>query len=349
MDLNGKRVAIVMMSAIGDAVHVLPVVNSLRAASPSVHITWVIQPGPLQLVQGHPAVDEFVVFDRKKGWRAFRDIHRATGGQRFDLVIALQVYFKAGVITGMLHSPRKLGFDRVRARDANWLFTTERIAPRGQRHVQDQYIEFLEHLGIPAVMEWRLGPTDEERARYRDVLPPDGRPTVACVIGTSKPRKEWPVERYTRLVDQLHEEVGARIILVGGKSARELAAAEEIVRTAKHPPLDLLEWDLRRLVWLLDASDVLVSPDTGPLHIGVALGTPTVSLLGYTNPKRVGPYRRFGDLMIDAYGDPGEDYPVTAEYREGRMERIRVDQVVEKVKLALARYPRAVSNGQLAP
>src|SRR5690606_13293255 len=132
-----------------------------------------------------------------------------------------------------------------------------------------------------------------ERTRYRDLLPDADRPTVSLVVGTSKPAKEWPADRYVALVDRLHDEVGARCILVGGRSERELAVADAIEAGATHPPLRLLEWDLRRLVYLLDSSDVLVSPDTGPLHIGVALGTPTVSLLGYTNPKRVGPYRRF--------------------------------------------------------
>jgi heptosyltransferase I len=343
-DLSGARIAIVMMSAIGDAVHTLPVVNSLRAAAPDCRLTWVIQPGPHGLVANHPAVDEFVLFDRKRGWRAYRDVQKATAGQRIDLVIALQVYFKAGLVTRILQSPRKLGFDRARARDANWLFTTERIAPRGQRHVQDQYFEFLEHLGVPPLLEWRLGPTADERERYAGALPPDDRPTVAFVVGTSKPAKEWPAGRYAALADRLAAD-GMRTVLVGGRSPRELAAAEAIRRIAQHPPLDLLEWDLRKLAYLLDRVDVLVSPDTGPLHMGVALGTPTVSLIGYTNPKRVGPYRRFHDLMIDAYGDPGENYPVSAEYRHGRMERITVDEVAARVGLALERYPRSSRSG----
>lgn len=348
-DLNGKRIAIVMMSAIGDAVHVLPVVNSIRAAAPDARITWIIQPGPHGLVAGHPAVDEFILFDRKRGWKAFRDLHRTLRDRRFDLVIALQVYLKAGVITGMLRAPRKLGFDRARARDLNWLFTSERIPARGQCHVQDQYLEFLEHLGVPPLLEWKLGPTGEERSRYAGVLSPSERPTVALVLGTSKPAKEWPAERYAELVDRLHTGLGARAVLVGGRSERELAAARTIRERAAHPPLDLLEWDLRRLVYLIERADVLVSPDTGPLHVGVALGTPTVALMGYTNPKRVGPYRRFGELRVDAYGDPGEDYPASPENRPGRMERITVDQVVERVRRALERYPRSERSGQSAP
>lgn len=348
-ELSGKRVAIVMMSAVGDAVHVLPVIHSLKAAAPDVHVTWVIQPGAYGLVKDHPAVDDFVVFDRKQGWRGFVRLWREVRGRRFDLVLALQVYFKAGIVTAMLRAPRKVGFDRARARDANWLFTTERIPPGGQRHVQDQYLEFLEHLGIPPVLEWGLEPTAAEVARYQALLPPSDVPTVAFVVGTSKPAKEWPAERYAALADVLAADPGVRCVLVGGRSGREAAAARTIREAAANPPLDLLEWDLRRLVYLLHRADVVVSPDTGPLHIAVALGTPSVALAGYTNPKRVGPYRRFPELLVDAYGDPGEAYGPSAEYREGRMERIDVETVAKRVRLALVRYGSGPARGQSAP
>ena len=83
-----REIAIVMMSAVGDAVHVLPLVNSIKAAEPDSRITWIIQPGPHALVAGHPAVDEFVIFDRKRGLGAFLTVRRALRGRRFDLVIA---------------------------------------------------------------------------------------------------------------------------------------------------------------------------------------------------------------------------------------------------------------------
>lgn len=343
------RVAIVMLSAVGDVVHVLPVVRSLRAANPRVRISWVIQPGPMELVRDHPDVDEIIVFDRKRGWRAFRDLRRTMRGREFDLVLALQDYLKAGLIAALLPARRKLGLDRGRARDLTWLFSTERIRPRAPRHLQDQYLEFVEHLGVPVVLDWGLEPTAAERSRYAPLLPDTPGPTVALVMGTSRPEKEWPAERYAELVDRVHGELGARAVLVGGLSAREQAAAETVARLAAHPPLNLLAWDLRRVVYLLDRADVLVSPDTGPLHIGVALGTPSVALMGHTNPKRHGPYRRFEELTVDAFGDEGEEYAASAPRRAGRMQRITVERVMEKVRLALERYPRSAPSGHPSP
>lgn len=329
------RVAIVMLTAVGDVVHVLPVIASLRAANPQVHITWIVQPGPMGLVQGHPWVDELIPFDRKRGWRAFRDVRRALRGRRFDLVLALQDYLKAGILTALVPADRKLGIDRRRARDLSWLFTTERVEPRPYGHMQDQYLEMVEHLGVPVRLEWGLEPTPAERQRYGDLLPPHEGPTVALVVGTSKPEKEWPAERYAELADRVHERLGGRCVIVGGRSPREEFAAREILRLTGGKPLDLREWDLRRVVYLIHAADALVSPDTGPLHIGVALGTTSIALMGYSNPKRVGPYRRFGDLIVDAFGDDGEEYVAAPGTRPGRMERISVDDVWEKLLAAL--------------
>ena len=130
------RVCIVMMSAVGDAVHVLPVVNALKRRHPASRVTWVLQPGPATLVRGHPAVDDILLFDRARGPGGFLDIRRALRTREFDLALALQVYFKAGIITSFVRAPVKLGFDRARARDLNWLFTSHRIPARAEgQHV----------------------------------------------------------------------------------------------------------------------------------------------------------------------------------------------------------------------
>ena len=334
-----NRICIVMMSAVGDAVHVLPVVNALKRANPNTRITWILQPAPAALVRGHRSVDEIIIFDRSRGLMAFANAAAQLAKRRFDLVINLQVYFKAGIVTGFTHAPIKLGFDRARARDLNWLFTNRKIAPSPIQHVQDQYFEFLTVLGVaPQPVEWDLGPWPQERQWQRRFVASIDGPIASIVVATSKPEKDWFPERWAVVCDALHEKFGMRVVLVGGRSARELAAERVGMERAQHKPRSELGSGLRNLVSILDASALVLSPDTGPLHMSVALDTPVISLMGYTNPKRTGPYRRFQDLIIDAYGEPGEDYPITMENRAGRMRRIETRHVLDKVQLWQDRY-----------
>jgi heptosyltransferase I len=334
------RIGIVMMSAVGDAVHVLPVINALKRFRPSAHITWVLQPGPATLVRGHPAVDDIVLFDRSKGMQAFLDVRKELATRSFDLVINLQVYFKAGIVTSFTRAPVKLGFDRARARDMNWLFTNRKIPPHPEgQHVQDQYFEFLTALGVPfEPVTWNLGPWQPERAWQEHFFAPLPKPVASIVVATSKPQKDWLPERWAEVVDRLTEEYDLQPVLVGGRSPRELHAEAVIMDRARHKPVSALGSGLRNLVSILDGSALVLAPDTGPLHMAVALGRPVISLIGYTNPKRTGPYRRYHDLIVDAYGDPGEDYPLSIETRLDRMPRITVRDVMAKVALWRDRY-----------
>lgn len=344
------RTCIMMMSAVGDAVHVLPVLTALRRQQPSMHVTWILQPGPASLVRGHPAVDDIILFDRTRGWRGFADIRRTLRARRFDLVLALQVYFKAGIITSFIDAPVKLGFDRARARDANWLFTTHRIPPRAMGHVQDQYFEFAEWLGVPhEPVTWDLGPWGEaERAWQREFLARFDRPIAPIVVATSKPQKDWLPERWAEVCDALWHDFGLQPVLVGGRSPREEHAERVILERTRVKPFSALgQGGLRGLVGIIDGAALVLSPDTGPLHMTVALDRPVVSLIGYSNPKRVGPYRKFRDLMIDAYGDPGEDYPISMENRLDRMPRITVQQVLDKVERWRTAYAGATVQDPL--
>jgi heptosyltransferase I len=337
-----REICIVMLSAIGDAVHVLPVANELKRAWPESRITWVIQPVPHRLVEGHPAIDDFVIFERRRGpgaWIAFRDYARAMRGRHFDLVLGLQVYFKAGLLTALTPGRVKLGFDRARARDAQWLFTNRRIPPHAPRHVQDQYFEFLDHLGIDrGPVRWDLRLTEAEREAQAAFFASLDRPACAVVVGTSKPEKNWSPDGYARVLEELERTHGMRPMIVGGPSPAERSLADEVLARTGAEVVDALGDDLRRLVWLLEGSALLISPDTGPLHIARALGTPVVGLYGYTNPKRTGPYGAFDELVVDGYAAyPGEEYPISHAFRDG-MKRVSVDAVLEKVSLAIDRY-----------
>ena len=335
-----------MLSAIGDAVHVLPVANALKRHWPDARITWVIQPVAHGLVRGHSAVDEFVIFRRRRGWRAwegFQELADAMRHRHFDLLLGLQVYLKAGLITALIPSDVKLGFDRRRARDAQWLFTTHRIPSHEPQHVQDQYFEFLEHLGIdPNPVAWDLTLTGAEQEAQQTFFAALDRPACAVVVGTSRPAKNWAPERYARLLERIETEHLLRPVLVGGPSRAERVLASRVLDETRATAIDTLGDDLRRLLWIVEGSALLVSPDTGPLHIARAIGTPVVSLFGHTNPKRSGPYQAYEELIVDGYARfEGEDYPPAPIHRDG-MARVTVDGVMEKVALAMTRYvPRS--------
>jgi heptosyltransferase I len=345
IDVPMRRVCIVMMSAVGDAVHVLPVINAIKRHSPAARVTWVLQPGPATLVRGHRSVDEVLIFDRAAGMRAFADIRRQLAAREFDLVINLQVYFKAGIVTRFTRATVKLGFDRARARDFNWLFTTHRIPPHPVQHVQDQYFEFLTALNVPhEPVIWDLGPWPSERDWQREFFAPIERPVASIVIATSKEQKDWLPERWAEVADALWSDFGLQPVLVGGRSARELHAERIIMQRAARAPRSALGSGLRNLVGILDGSALVLAPDTGPLHMSVALDRPTISLMGYTNPKRTGPYRRFHDLIVDAYGEPGEEYPPSMENRVDRMPRITVAEVLDRVERWRTTYRPAVTG-----
>ena len=338
-DVRLDRICMMLMSAAGDVVHALPLVSALKRYRPDCSITWILQPMPATMVRGHPCVDQIIEFDRSLGSRAFTDVRSRLKPHEFDLLIDLQVYFKAGIVTALTDASVKLGFDRARARDLNWLFTNRKIPPHPIQHVQDQYLEFLEYLGVPsAPLEWNIGPWAPERPWQTQWIAKQERPVAAMVIATSKAEKDWLPERWAAVCDALYTDFGLQPVLVGGRSARELDAERIIKQRASVPIQSELGSGLRKLISILDASALVLAPDTGPLHMSVALDRPAISLLGYTNPKRTGPYNRFHDLMIDAYANPGEEYVATMENRPGRMSRITVDDVLNRAQIWRERY-----------
>jgi len=347
------------MSAVGDTVQVLPVVNALKRSLPGTHITWLIQPNPHSLVTGHPAVDEFVLFRRgnrrktlatllaggsalREAGKRLNEAGRAKPGGTFDLVLDLQVYLKAGILTWMAPGRVKLGFDWRRTRDLNWVFTNRRIPPHpeGGAHTQDQYFEFLRYLGVnPEPVEYGLELTPKERLSQSRFFRGWERSACSVVLTSSDPRKDWPASRYAPVLDHLYFDRGLRPVLVGEGSPGELRAAQELSRHTRAPLVRAMGGGLRRLLWLLDGSSLVISPDTGPLHMARAVNVPVVGLYGFTNPKRSGPYRRFEELVVDGFARfPGEDYGIGSARRKGGMGRITPGMVLEKVELALRQF-----------
>jgi heptosyltransferase I len=192
-------------------------------------------------------------------------------------------------------------------------------------------------------VEWRIAFSREERtaqAAFFEPLAERGRPVAGLVLATANPAKDWPADRHIELVERLEGELGLTVLLIGGPSTAEREVARRLADAGRTRTVDGLGDSVRRMMWMVDAVDVLVSPDTGPLHLAHALKTPVVGLFGHTNPWRVGPWIRYHDLVIDRYTDPGEaPDPTRYEPRHQRMERITVDEIVDGVARARVSYP----------
>jgi heptosyltransferase I len=339
-----------MLSGIGDVVQALPVANALKRGALGRHITWIVRPAPAELLSGHPAADRVLVYDRKRGLGALLSLRRDLRGLRFDLAINFDLHLYAAPALWLVRSPRKLGFGRDRARDLVWLLATDRLPARAAEHTQDRLFEFLDYLGIsPRPVDWCLNPRSDDCESARRLLPElADTPTVGLVVTSGRSPKDWPTERFAALARRLAAEPGARIVLLGGPSEHEAERARQVQARAGVETVWGLTGDLQLLVALISICDLVVAPDTGPMHIARALEKPVVSLFGHTDPRRYGPYGAYADLCVDRYNfdAPGRPTSQTGEGgRSGRMELIAVDEVQEKVVKGLRTYSSQGSGG----
>jgi heptosyltransferase I len=339
--LPAREVCVVLLTGLGDVVMGLPLVNALRDDDPSRRITWVVEPMPSGVLRHHPSVDEVVVYHKKRGVPGVLELRRALAGRRFDLTLNLNVYFKSLWPTVFSGAPARLGFGRDRARDGVWIAANHHLPPRPRRHTLDMFLEFAEYLRLPVPsLDFRLALTDGERLEQDAFFAPlRDRPVAAIVPASANAKKDWLPARYAEVVDALEHDLGFRTVLVGGPGEREASIAREIAERSSADPVWALGDGVRRLLWLLGGSDLVIAPDTGPVHVARALDIPVIGLYGHTNPWRVGPYRRFEDLWVDRYTDPGEEPdPSRFDPKHGRMEQITAADVLERVERARERY-----------
>lgn len=337
---QADRICIVLLSGIGDVVHGLPIAQALKAQRPEREVIWVSQPAPAQILRSHPAVDRVVLFDRHRGLRGLGQLWAAMRKDRCTVALNLQWYLKGVWPTLFSGASTRIGLPRNKTRDREHIFNTHHLPDGPWKHAQDLFLDMLDLVEVPrpSPLRWDLPFTDDEKTEalaFFDGL--GSRPIAAVAVASSNRRKDWPVERYIPLVDALQEDLGFRVLLIGGPGVREREAAHQVADGARTAPVWGLGDSVRRLMWSIDRADLVISPDTSSVHIAHGLGVPVVSLYGHTNPARVGPYRDFRDLVIDRYTDPDEEPdPDRWDPRHGRMEQISVADVLERVERARA-------------
>lgn len=329
-----RDIAIVRLSALGDVTLLLPVIETLKRAAPRARLTWITGTSAYQLLEGYPGV-EFIVFDKRRGLGAYRDLRRQLRGRRFDALLAMQASWRANFIYPLISAPVKIGFDRVRARDGQWLFTNRRI-PFARQHLLDSFFAFLGALGVKErVLEWNLPLADADRAWAAARVPRGPAPVLAVNPGASKAEREWPLARLIEVIRAAQERWGAKIILTGGPGAREQSAGAAITATLPAGVINLIGVTTpKQLAAVLARADCLLAPDTGPVHLANAVGTPVVGLYAVAPPELSGPYR-YPELVVNRFPEAvrtilGQD-PQTAAWttRVHRGEPMRLIEVAD--------------------
>jgi heptosyltransferase I len=346
LPLDGPPLAvcILRLSALGDTCHIVPVVRALQRAWPQAKLTWIIGKTESRLMELIDGV-EFITVDKRAGFAACRDLSARLRGRRFDLLLHMQLSLRASLLSLAVPAAVRLGFDRARARELQWLFTNARIASRSREHVLDSFLGFLDALGVSdRTLRWDV-PLPSPALDYAEKLIPDARPTLVISPCSSHPKRNWRAQAYASVADHAVRRHGMRVILAGGPTAMERAVGAEIERAAHVPLVNQIGRDtLPQMLGLLARATALLTPDSGPAHMATMVGTPVIGLYAATNPARSGPYlsRKW---CVNAYpqaarrfrGCEPEQLPWTEKIEEpGVMDLVEVSQVTAKLDELLA-------------
>lgn len=287
-------------------VHTLPLLEVLRKNFPQARIDWVVEEEASQILKGHPALDRLIVSHRKSWQRGIRGRHRSSTARevlgfirelrsaQYDLVIDMQGLAKSGFLTGLAKGRRKIGF--TWAREGSTLFLSEKphFVDQYRQHAIERYLEAAKILGCRE-NSWKgcVPVHDGDRRRVEDLLRSKGLNGARCAAVNPMARwatKLWEPDRFALLADRIQEELEAPVLFTGSRD--DVPAIEEIRKRMKSGPGCSLagEIGLRELAALYGRCSVLVTTDTGPMHIAAAMDCPVVALFGPTAPWRTGPY-----------------------------------------------------------
>ena len=339
------NILIVKLSAVGDVIHTLPSLATLRRCYPDADITWVVEEAAADLITDHPDLDRVIVSSRKR-WinelrqgrivapiREIRLFLRELRRHPYDLVIDFHGLFKSAVIVLLSRGRRKLGFDSLQ--ELSGLFYNEKIPEKMEKHAVDRYLDFVRHVAgkskaacLTTTPEFRIAVGEKEKRHVETLLKEhaiwirSGSETYFPLPSVPHPfriddlteaastdreknahkdlsrfvavnpvafweTKLWEEGKFAELCDRLREELGIVVVLTGEKSA----PLERICRRMRTRVVNLGgRTTLRDLACIYREAALVVTTDSGPMHLAAAVGTPIVALFGPTDPVRTGPY-----------------------------------------------------------
>ncbi|MFQ5925936.1 MAG: glycosyltransferase family 9 protein [Terriglobia bacterium] len=290
---------VVRLGAMGDIVHALPAVAALRRRFPAARIDWLVEARWRALVELNPHISNCLSLDTL-GWRrgpwhhlsALGHSLAALGRAGYDCAVDFQGLYKSAVLTWLAGARRRVGFhERALREPGSFLFYTERLLPPAGTHVIEMNLALVAHLGadVRGSLTFELPTTAEDEAYVENQLRRLGLEEFFILSpGGGWRGKCWPVERYAELHDALVGTRGWRGVVNVGPGEERLAA--ELTRRVRAAEPAQFPLNPRQYVALARRARIVISGDSGPLHVAAAVGTPAVGLYGPTDPMRNGPF-----------------------------------------------------------
>lgn len=290
--MNGyKNILIVRTDRIGDVVLTTPAIRALRQAYPQARISILVSPATKDLVEGNPDLDEVLVDDRlkeHKGPFGFLKLVYCLRRKKFDLAIIFHTKKRTNLTCFLAGIPARIGYKNNKF---GFLLTHPLTDTRheGKKHEVQYCLDVLDELGVTAAHPWDLYvPVKKEAQQWVEQFCRENRigpldRLIAIHAGASDPSRRWPENRFAAIIDKLIEDYSGKIVVIGAAEIRKVT--KEIISLAHHPVLDLTGMiTISQLVSLLKRCDLLVSNDSGPVHVAAAVGTPVISIFTRNQP-----------------------------------------------------------------
>ncbi|HEY3196780.1 MAG TPA: lipopolysaccharide heptosyltransferase II [Nitrospirales bacterium] len=293
MQADFRNILLLKPSSLGDIVHALPTAAALRRRFPSAALTWLVKRQWAAVLEANPSIDRVLPVDLTlAGWP---EAVRAVRAGQFDLVVDLQGLLRSAILGWLSHAPTRIGFASGRE-GSPWFYTQKVGVPDPTIHAVDRYLLIARALGappqeseqlqFPLAMDTAADKRLQQLVNSAGVSP--GIPLVAINAGARWPTKQWSPASFAQVADQLQKE-GIRVAVSGAPA--ETDAGRAVVRHMTTSPIDLVgKTNIKELIALLRRSCLLITNDSGPMHLAAALSTPVIALFGPTDPRRTGPY-----------------------------------------------------------
>lgn len=285
-----KKICLMRLSAIGDCCHAAALVHRIKTHWPDAQLTWIIGKVEYQLMKTLPDV-RFIVFDKKQGKEAVRQLKEALKGEYFDALLMMQVALRANLASRVIKAKERIGFDWARSKELHWLFANKRVKSHAHAHVLDGFMDFGDALGVPPLMppQWHIPVPDASEEKAKALLERVG-PYAVISPAASKDERNWLPERYAQVAEHIHSKNHA-VLLCGGPGNMDKTLAEAIISHTDKITENLVgKTSLHDMLAILRYASLVVAPDTGPAHMATTVDTPVIGLYAHSNPRRTGPY-----------------------------------------------------------